>query len=75
MRYLEERFTVSYDTAAVTTHLVALMGDFQIGRKQVHDASIVATLLGYDIHCLLTRNVKDIERFGEIIMVERIDKV
>ncbi len=59
-----ERFQVADDTATVTTQLMKLMGDFKIGGKQVHDANIVATMLAYDIPCLLTHNVKDFERLG-----------
>jgi len=70
-----ERFQVADDTAAVTGQLVKLMGDFKIGGKQVHDANIVATMLAYDIPCLLTHNAKDFERFGEILTIERIDNV
>ena len=67
-----ERFQVADDTAAVTTQLVKLMGDFKIGGKQVHDANIVATMLAYDIPCLLTHNVKDFQRFGQVIRIEGI---
>jgi predicted nucleic acid-binding protein len=73
VRYLEERFQVADDTAAVTSQLVQLMGDFKIGGKQVHDANIVASMLAYGIPCLLTHNVKDFERFGEVIRIEGID--
>ncbi len=73
IRYLEERFQVADDTAAVTEQLVKLMGDFKIGGKQIHDANIVATMQAYAIPCLLTHNSKDFERFGEIIRIERID--
>lgn len=72
IRYLEERFQVADDTAAVTRQLVKLMRDFKIGGKQVHDANIVATMLTYDIPCLLTHNIKDFERFGKIIKIEGI---
>ena len=72
VRYLEEQFQVADDTAAVTSQLVKLMGDFKIGGKQVHDANIVASMLTYDIPCLLTHNVKDFERFGEVIKIEGI---
>ncbi len=71
--YLEERFQVADDTAAVTGQLVKLMGDFKIGGKQVHDANIVASMLAYDIPCLLTHNVKDFQRFGEVIRMEGIN--
>ncbi len=67
-----ERFQVADDSAAVTEQLVKLMGNFKIGGKQVHDANIVATMLAYDIPCLLTHNVKDFERFGEVIRIEGI---
>lgn len=68
-----ERFQVADDTATVTGQLVKLMGDFKIGGKQVHDANIVATMLAYDIPCLLTHNVKDFQRFGEVLRIEAID--
>ncbi len=71
--YLEERFQVADDTAAVTGQFVKLMEDFKIGGKQVHDANIVATMLAYGIPCLLTHNVKDFDRFGEMIRIEGID--
>ncbi len=72
VRYLENRFRVADDTAAVTGQLVKLMGDFHIGGKQVHDANIVASMLAYDIPCLLTHNTKDFERFGQIVRIEGI---
>ena len=72
-RYLADRFQVADDTAAVTIQLIKLMGDFQTGGKQIHDANIVATMLAYDIPCLLTHNVKDFKRFGEVIRIEGID--
>jgi predicted nucleic acid-binding protein len=67
---LIDQFEVTDDTAAVTNQLLALMGNYAIGGKQVHDANIVATMLVYDIPCLLTHNTKDFERFGDIVRVE-----
>jgi len=67
--YLEEHFQVADDTAAVTRPLIKLMENDRIGRKQVHDANIVATMLAYDIPCLLTHNVRDLERFAEAIRI------
>lgn len=49
------------------------MESFNIGGKQVHDANIVATMLAYDIPCLLTHNTRDFERFGEVIRIEGIE--
>jgi len=70
--YLRSRFLVADDTAAVTSALVKLMSEFTIGGKQIHDANIVATMLAYDIPCLLTHNIKDFRRFADIIQVEGI---
>ena len=72
VRYLEERFRVADGTAAVTSQLIMLMEDLQIGGKQVHDANIVATMQAYAIPALLTHNNKDFERFGDRIRVEGI---
>ncbi|HEC12986.1 MAG TPA: PIN domain-containing protein [Acidiferrobacteraceae bacterium] len=75
VRYLEERFQVADDTAAVTGQLIKLMEDSKIGGKQVHDTNIVATMRAYDIPCLLTHNIKDFERFGEVIRIEGINDI
>ena len=72
-RYLADRFQVADDTAAVTRQLIKLMENFKINGKQIHDANIVAIMLAYDIPCLLTHNVKDFKRFGEVIRIEGID--
>lgn len=73
VRYLEERFQVADDTSAVTSQLVKLMGDFQIGGKQVHDANIVATMLAYGVPSVLTHNTADFKRFNSVIEIEGIE--
>ena len=60
------------DTTATTEQLIKLLGEFKIGGKQVHDANIVATMLVYEIPCLLTHNAKDFERFEGMIEIESI---
>ena len=65
-------FQVADDTAAVSEQLAKLMEGFNIGGKQVHDANIVATMLAYDIPCLLTHNIKDFKRLGEVVRIEGI---
>ena len=72
IRYLETRFQVADDTAIVTEHLIKLIRDFRIGGKQVHDANIVASMLAYDIPCLLTHNTKDFERFADLITIRAL---
>lgn len=68
------RFQVADDTTAVTGQLIRLLREIKIGGKQVHDANIIATMLAYNIPCLLTHNVKDFERFGKVIRIEGIGK-
>lgn len=67
-----KQFDVAEDTAAVTERLLALLADYRLGGKQVHDANIVATMKACSITTLLTHNVKDFERFAEIIKIEEI---
>ncbi len=73
VQYLEEQFQVADDITAVTEQLIKLLRDHKIGGKQVHDANIVATMQAYNIPCLLTHNIKDFKRFGEVIKIEGID--
>ncbi len=72
IRYFEDRFQVADDTPAVTEQLLQLLANHKLGGKQVHDANIVATMKTYGITALLTHNVKDFERFAEIINIEGI---
>ena len=72
VKYLEDRFQVADDTVLVTGQLIKLLRNFKVGGKQVHDANIVATMLAYDIPCLLTHNIKDFQRFERMIRIESI---
>lgn len=67
-----KHFEVADDTSAVTERLLQLLSDHKLGGKQVHDANIVATMQAYAIPALLTHNVKDFDRFGEIVRIEGI---
>src|SRR2546427_465439 len=69
VRHFEQRFHVADETSAVTERLLSLLQDFPIGGKQVHDANIVATMQTYGIQRLLTANVADFARFGQLIAV------
>jgi len=68
-----DRFQVADDTIDVTEQLIKLIENFKIGGKQVHDSNIVATMLAYDIPCLLTHNIKDFRRFENVIEIEVFD--
>jgi predicted nucleic acid-binding protein len=39
------------------------------GRRQVHDANVVATMQAFGIARLLTDNIVDFNRFGSLIVV------
>ena len=67
-----KKLEVADDTASVSEELLQLLADFKVGGKQIHDANIVATMLAYDIPCLLTHNVKDFKRFESVIEIESI---
>ena len=68
-----KRFEVADDTPIVTEQLIKLLDDFKVGGKQVHDANIVATMLAYDIPCLLTHNIQDFKRFEGSIELKTIE--
>ena len=69
VRFFTDRFQMAGDIARVTHHLLALMEQFSIGGRQVHDANIVATMQTYGIKQLLTHNKKDFDRFSSLISV------
>lgn len=69
VRFFQSRFQVAEDDSRVTERLLALMEQFSIGGKQVHDANIVATMQVYGIRQLLTHNTKDFNRFSQLITV------
>ena len=67
------RFNVADDTAETAKQLLKLMGAYDIGGKQVHDANIVATMLSYNIPSLLTHNARDFQRFSDVVKIESVD--
>jgi predicted nucleic acid-binding protein len=69
---LAKLFQVADETAAVTAHLLALIGTGLASGKQIHDANIVATCLAFGIPRLLTHNVGDFKRYGSLVSVETL---
>lgn len=69
VRQFERRFQVADDTAAVTEALLDLIERFPIGGRQMHDGNVVATMQVYGVPRLLTHNVGDFARFGQLITV------
>ena len=72
IKQFSARFEVADDLPAVTENLLALLANYPLGGKQVHDANIVATMQACGIPALLTHNTKDFERFADLIRIERI---
>lgn len=69
VRSFADRFHVTEDSVHVTERLLALMEQFPIGGKQIHDANIVATMQVYDIKRLVTHNMRDFDRFSSLITI------
>jgi predicted nucleic acid-binding protein len=62
-------FEILEDGSLVWDKLVELCGCFAFGGRQVHDASIVATMLAHGERRLLTFNGADFRRFAKLIQV------
>ena len=53
----------------VSANLKDLIEKHNLSGKKIHDANIVATMQAYNITKLLTHNVKDFERFNDVIEI------
>jgi predicted nucleic acid-binding protein len=62
-------YRIAEDGQQTMARLLELVRTVPMGGKQVHDASIAATMLAYGIPRLLTFNVADFQRFGSLIEI------
>lgn len=62
-------FQIVAETDAVVERLVRLLPRLPAGRRRVHDANIVATMLTHGVGRLLTHNVGDFAPFADLITV------
>lgn len=62
-------FRVADENNSTTKHLVALLENYAVGGKQIHDANLVATMLANDIRNLLTLNTEDFKRYNDKINI------
>ena len=62
-------FEILEDGPTVTATLIALCREIPTGGRQIHDANIVATMLAHGEHRLMTFNVRDFRRFGDLIEI------
>ena len=60
---LINNFEILEDGPAVTDLLITLCRETPVGGRQIHDANIVATMLAYGEHRLLTFNRDDFLRY------------
>jgi predicted nucleic acid-binding protein len=74
IRYFLSHFQLAEEGSAVTEKLLELIQTVEVGGKQIHDANIVATMLANGIPTLLTHNVGDFSRFGDLIQVIPLDQ-
>lgn len=72
---LRRQYTVLPDDEVVGSQLVQLLRSVDCSGKQVHDANIVATMLGGGVKTLLTENLKDFRRFDSIVSVVDLTNV
>ena len=60
-------YEILEDSPQVTQTLLALCRQIPISGRQIHDANIVATMLAYGEHRLLTFNTSDFRRYQDRI--------
>ncbi len=64
-----QQYQVFEENEKVTKMLKSLIEKHNLSGKKIHDANIVATMQAYNITKLFTNNVKDFERFTDIIEI------
>lgn len=69
VRALRSRMHLLVEDLKVHERLLRLLEEFECGGKQIHDASIVATMLVHGIEAIVTINVNDFTRFGQQLRV------
>ena len=67
VRRMTSRFEILEDGPNVTGTLITLCREVPVGGRQIHDTNIVATMLAHGERRLLTFNVSDFRRFGDLI--------
>jgi len=67
--YFSEKFNFLYESKESKKILLEIIARFKVKGRQIHDANIVATMLANNIKNLFTHNVKDFERFSNLINI------
>lgn len=69
VRALRARLNLLSEDVKVSERLLELLDTIECRGKQVHDASVVATMLVHGIDTVVTLNVDDFARFGHQVRV------
>lgn len=75
VRSFRSRTTLLAENVNVADRLLALLGETPCAGKQVHDASIVATMLAHGVDRLITINVGDFTRFQDRIALTALGSI
>ena len=67
INYFERTFVIADESKITTVELLKLISEFKIIGKQIHDCSIVATMLCNDIPTILTHNTDDFKKYHKLI--------
>lgn len=65
----QNQFFIAEENIVTTEKLLGLIAKHNITGKAVHDCSIAATIIQYNVKALLTQNVKDFNRYHESFQV------
>ena len=66
---IARQFEILEDGPQVMTNLLILCNQVIVGGSKIHDANIVATMLAHGENRLMTFNVADFRRFGNLIEI------
>jgi predicted nucleic acid-binding protein len=66
-RAIRGRARLVAEDSKVSDRLLTLLDEIDCGGNQIHDASIVATMLVHGIDAIVTMNTADFARFGDYV--------
>lgn len=69
----KENFEILYDNELSMTNLKQLVSKYQVCKRDIYDANIVATMMAYQLKEIYTLNIKDF-RFYEEIKLYRVKR-
>jgi predicted nucleic acid-binding protein len=67
VRAFRERIAFLAEDARVADRLQGLLADMECSGKQVHDASVIETMLAHGVGTVVTMNLADFARFERYV--------